>query len=146
METIALFQNNIAPDALRVCEIQGNKLTADAIRRQLQSPHFQPGRDAVVLVYSGLAAHHPELCQLLTPADCPKLYRDDVRNALEAANPRLAVLITDCCNTLIPTGRTSRWVLIPITTSSWARRPVSRLSRWRCRWNTFAATQTATVQ
>ncbi|MBI2807881.1 MAG: caspase family protein [Planctomycetes bacterium] len=57
--------------------------------------------DTIVVLYSGHGATDPRLGHVLT-LDHGRLYRKDLLNALKAKNPRLMVVLTDCCSSGVP--------------------------------------------
>lgn len=95
-----LFEDNVARNELTVTRIATSPMTAAAVVRQVQALQGVQPDDALVFYYAGHGAYDQQNRQYfhLLPSRSP-LYRQTLYAALARHNPRLLVLISDCCYT-----------------------------------------------
>lgn len=102
----SFFNANVPNDRLKIVNVDGDMATPDAILKAVTG--LSPDKnDTLVFYYSGHAANAADnggqFLQLKDEKGKPtSLTRAEIRNALCGRNPRLVVLLTDCCNVFAP--------------------------------------------
>lgn len=113
-----LFRANVPVANLNLIALDANAMTPDGMLRSVENLNVAPN-DAIVFYYSGHGAFDVNGGrQFLELTVGGKLYRDTLLAKIEEKKPRLAVLLTDCCNNEVNTvpGTRSVGVVAPIQT------------------------------
>jgi hypothetical protein len=95
-----LLPEMLPADRYELKEFFGGQLTRANVLAFLRDPRIRIGSDTGVLFfYGGHGATDPRNGHYLLLRNGPVLLRSELRQALEARRPGLAVLMTDCCST-----------------------------------------------
>ena len=117
-----IFRENVPESQLAIHSIPIEKVWSADILRIVDELVITPGEDTVVFFYSGHGAYDStkkqQFFQLAADPPTPEksdLYRNDVLDRIIAKNPRLTVMLSDCCNMPAPpkialSTRSARWV------------------------------------
>jgi len=91
------------PGSYEVKELVGKNATRGEILAYFRDPKLKVGPEtALVFIYGGHGVTDDKLGHCLDLTYGGPLVRAELRQAMEKRNPRLAVLLTDCCSTRSP--------------------------------------------
>lgn len=105
----AFFQKSVPAGQLAIHSVGGEMATPAAIRKAIEEVKPEEN-DTFVFYYTGHAANdsttYGQYFQLKDEKGLPDpLARTEVRNLMMEKNCRLTVLLTDCCNTFLESGK-----------------------------------------
>ena len=93
-----LFRSNVPSENLNLIVLEIESMTPDAILKSIEELSVDPD-DAIVFYYSGHGAYDAKnKKQFLDLVGRGNLYRETLLTEIQKKSPRLAVLLTDCCN------------------------------------------------
>jgi hypothetical protein len=97
---LQVLESSIPAARCEIKELNGRDLTRQAVLDQIRDPKWNVGPDTGLLFfYGGHGVIEEERGHLLMLSNGPPLPRSELRKAMEARKPGLAVLLTDCCST-----------------------------------------------
>ena len=117
-----IFRENVPESQLAIHSIPIEKVWSADILQIVDELVITPGEDTVVFFYSGHGAYDStkkqQFFQLAADPPTPErsdLYRNDVLDRIIAKNPRLVVMLSDCCNVvyspkIAPSARSAKWM------------------------------------
>jgi Caspase domain len=95
-----LLADSIPPSRYEFKELTGSHLTRANLLAYYNDPALKVGPDVgLVFFYGGHGAVDPKHGHYLRFKHGPEILRSELRQAMEARRPGLAVLLTDCCST-----------------------------------------------
>ena len=98
----ALLEEGMEVGSLTLHQISGDAVTSKNIVQSIQNAGIAP-QDSVLFYYSGHAAFDKNSeNHYFTLQGRDRLKRLDVRNAISRYSPKLTVLLTDCCASVVP--------------------------------------------
>ena len=93
-----LFQGNVPAANLNLVTLDADSMTPDGMLQSVDGLTVAP-HDTVIFYYSGHGAFDTDdKRQFLALTKGGNLYRETLLTKMEGKNPRLTVLLTDCCN------------------------------------------------
>lgn len=96
-----LFSYHVPRDRLRIREVAGRDLSRTALLTALGDAQVRPDKDTLVLYFSGHGGFDAVNRDHILKASRDETYRSDLRKAIERRRPRLTVILTDTCSSLV---------------------------------------------
>lgn len=105
---IWLFRTNVPQQQLNLVTPEVDAITPEGILASIEKLEVEPN-DAIVFYYSGHGAFDKEAKkQILQMEGRGNLFRDTLVAKIDAKVPRLAVILTDCCNVQVQNASATR--------------------------------------
>ena len=96
-----LFSSHVPSSRLQIQELSGKAISQKAILNAIRTARVRPQKDILVLYFCGHGGFDTTNRDHLVKAGADETYRSDLRKEMQARHPRLTVILTDTCSTMI---------------------------------------------